>query len=141
MHIIDYRDHTGSSAEKFFKSTLFQSSRLLLGLNCLEPGQTQATHMHADRRPAKRPWQYPRATSDATFPAEGDRTSSRADRAFFNHATPRLSDRLPDHCLGSGYAWGAFVHAQLAAVACSFFVGSLYEEVGVVTEAAHRGQG
>jgi len=42
---------------------------------------------------------------------------------------------------GSGYAWGAFVHAQLAAVACSFFVGSLYEEVGVVTEAAYRGQG
>jgi len=49
MHITDYRDHTGSSAEKFFKSTLFQSSRLLLGLNCLEPGQTQATHTHADQ--------------------------------------------------------------------------------------------
>ena len=49
MYITDYRDHTGSSAEKFFKSTLFQSSRLLLGLNCLEPGQTQATHTHADQ--------------------------------------------------------------------------------------------
>ena len=49
MHMIDYRDHTGSSAEKFFKSTLFQSSRLLLGLNCLEPSQTQATHTHADQ--------------------------------------------------------------------------------------------
>lgn len=49
MHMIDYRDHTGSSAEKFFKSTLFQSSHLLLGLNCLEPGQTQATHTHADQ--------------------------------------------------------------------------------------------
>lgn len=49
MHITDYRDHTGSSAEKFFKSTLFQSSRLLLGLNCLEPGQTQPTHTHADQ--------------------------------------------------------------------------------------------
>ena len=47
MYMIDYRDHTGSSAEKFFKSTLFQSSHLLLGLNCLEPGQTQATHTHA----------------------------------------------------------------------------------------------
>jgi predicted GNAT family acetyltransferase len=42
---------------------------------------------------------------------------------------------------GSGYAWGALVHAQLAAVACSFFVGSGFEEVGVVTEAAYRGQG
>ena len=49
MHMIDYRDHTGSSAEKFFKSTLFESARLLLGLNCLEPGQTQATHTHADQ--------------------------------------------------------------------------------------------
>ena len=49
MHITDYRDHIGSSAEKFFKSTLFQSSHLLLGLNCLSPGQTQATHTHADQ--------------------------------------------------------------------------------------------
>jgi quercetin dioxygenase-like cupin family protein len=49
MYITDYRDHIGSSAEKFFKSTLFQSSHLLLGLNCLEPGQTQATHTHADQ--------------------------------------------------------------------------------------------
>jgi quercetin dioxygenase-like cupin family protein len=49
MPITDYRDHIGSSAEKFFKSTLFQSSHLLLGLNCLEPGQTQATHTHADQ--------------------------------------------------------------------------------------------
>ena len=49
MYITDYRDHIGSSAEKFFKSTLFHSSHLLLGLNCLEPGQTQATHTHADQ--------------------------------------------------------------------------------------------
>jgi quercetin dioxygenase-like cupin family protein len=28
---------------------LFQSSRLLLGLNCLEPSQTQATHAHVDQ--------------------------------------------------------------------------------------------
>jgi len=43
----DYRTHIGSSPDKFFKSTLFQSPRLLLGLNCLEPGQTQAVHAHA----------------------------------------------------------------------------------------------
>ena len=47
MEITDYRIHTGSSAEKFFKSTLFQSPHLLLGLNCLEAGQTQAPHQHA----------------------------------------------------------------------------------------------
>ena len=42
----NYRDHTGSNPDKFFKSTLFKSERLLLGLNCLEPGQEQAVHTH-----------------------------------------------------------------------------------------------
>ncbi len=45
----DYRAHTGSHPGKFFKSTLFQSERLLLGLNCLEPGQTQSAHAHASQ--------------------------------------------------------------------------------------------
>jgi quercetin dioxygenase-like cupin family protein len=44
---LNYRDHTGASPEKFFKSTLAESPRLLLGLNCLEPGQAQAAHTHA----------------------------------------------------------------------------------------------
>jgi mannose-6-phosphate isomerase-like protein (cupin superfamily) len=48
-HVIDYRDHTGANVDKFFKSTLFQSPRLLLGLNCLEPGQEQRAHTHADQ--------------------------------------------------------------------------------------------
>jgi quercetin dioxygenase-like cupin family protein len=43
----DYRDHVGANQTKFFKSTLFQSERLLLGLNCLEPGQEQHVHTHA----------------------------------------------------------------------------------------------
>ncbi len=43
----DYRDHVGAHPTKFFKSTLFQSDRLLLGLNCLEPGQEQHVHTHA----------------------------------------------------------------------------------------------
>jgi quercetin dioxygenase-like cupin family protein len=43
----DYRVFTGANPEKFFKSTLFQSERLLLGLNCLEPGQEQHVHTHA----------------------------------------------------------------------------------------------
>jgi mannose-6-phosphate isomerase-like protein (cupin superfamily) len=42
----DYRVFTGANPEKFFKSTLFQSERLLLGLNCLEPGQEQHVHTH-----------------------------------------------------------------------------------------------
>lgn len=42
-------DHTGSRPEKFYKATLFRSDALLLGLNCLEPGQTQQPHEHEDQ--------------------------------------------------------------------------------------------
>ena len=44
-----YSHHTGSRADKHFKSTLFQSQRLMLGLNCLEPGQSQHAHLHDDQ--------------------------------------------------------------------------------------------
>ena len=46
-YFIDWRDHTGSQPEKFYKTTLWQGERVMVGLNCLEPGQTQATHAHA----------------------------------------------------------------------------------------------
>lgn len=39
--------HSGERAEKFYKTTLFHSETLLLGLNCLEPGQVQSPHDHA----------------------------------------------------------------------------------------------
>ena len=42
-------EHVGVNAEKFYKTTLFQSEALLLGLNCLEPGQVQKPHDHADQ--------------------------------------------------------------------------------------------
>ncbi len=42
-------DHTGMHAGKFYKTTLFHSDTLLLGLNCLEPGQVQPPHAHADQ--------------------------------------------------------------------------------------------
>lgn len=42
-------DHVGVRSDKFYKTTLFRSSALLLGLNCLEPGQTQAPHTHDDQ--------------------------------------------------------------------------------------------
>ncbi len=46
VNFVDYHDQTGSAPEKFFKSTLFQSGHLMLGLNCLDPGQTQSAHSH-----------------------------------------------------------------------------------------------
>ncbi len=42
-------DHAGARPDKFYKTTLFRGDALLLGLNCLEPGQTQAAHDHADQ--------------------------------------------------------------------------------------------
>jgi len=43
---LDWREHTGSQPDKFFKTTLWQSGQLTLGLNCLEPGQIQKVHAH-----------------------------------------------------------------------------------------------
>ena len=43
---LDWREHAGSQPEKFFKTTLWQSDHLTLGLNCLEPGQIQKVHAH-----------------------------------------------------------------------------------------------
>lgn len=45
----DYHQHVGAQPDKFYKATLFESRRLMLGLNCLEPGQMQHTHEHADQ--------------------------------------------------------------------------------------------
>ncbi len=42
-------DFVGTRADKFYKTTLFRSDAMLLGVNCLEPGQTQAAHDHADQ--------------------------------------------------------------------------------------------
>ena len=44
-----FRDHVGTRPEKFYKATLFQGEALMVGLNCLEPGQVQAVHDHADQ--------------------------------------------------------------------------------------------
>jgi mannose-6-phosphate isomerase-like protein (cupin superfamily) len=46
-YFIDWQTHTGSQPEKFYKTTLWQGEHVMVGLNCLEPGQTQATHAHA----------------------------------------------------------------------------------------------
>jgi quercetin dioxygenase-like cupin family protein len=45
----DYRDYIGASTERWFKSTIFLSPNMLVGIDCLEPGQTQPDHQHAGR--------------------------------------------------------------------------------------------
>jgi mannose-6-phosphate isomerase-like protein (cupin superfamily) len=46
-HFLDIRTRTGRSDPKHFKATLVRSPRLMLGVNCLEPGQVQRVHTHA----------------------------------------------------------------------------------------------
>jgi mannose-6-phosphate isomerase-like protein (cupin superfamily) len=43
---IDWREHTGSRTEKFYKATLWEGVHVMVGLNCLEPGQVQNVHAH-----------------------------------------------------------------------------------------------
>lgn len=42
-------NHVGMNENKFYKTTLFSSKALLIGLNCLEPGQVQQPHDHPDQ--------------------------------------------------------------------------------------------
>ncbi len=39
-------EHAAFRPDKMGKSTLFESERLLVGLNCFEPGQEHALHAH-----------------------------------------------------------------------------------------------
>ena len=48
-NFVSYVERVGSLPDKQFKATLFQSGRLMLGLNCLEPGQAQHAHEHHDQ--------------------------------------------------------------------------------------------
>lgn len=41
----------------------------------------------------------------------------------------------------SGKTWGAIVKGKLASVACPFFMGIQYEDLGVATELSYRGRG
>ena len=45
--VIRPADHASYSATKMGKATLFESPRLLVGLNAFEPGQSHALHAHA----------------------------------------------------------------------------------------------
>jgi quercetin dioxygenase-like cupin family protein len=40
-------EHAVFRADKMGKATIFESERILVGLNCFEPGQQHALHAHA----------------------------------------------------------------------------------------------
>jgi mannose-6-phosphate isomerase-like protein (cupin superfamily) len=41
-------EHASFRPDKMGKATLFESPRILVGLNCFEPGQEHALHAHAE---------------------------------------------------------------------------------------------
>ena len=45
-YFLKWQDYVGSVTPKFYKTTLWQAEHVMVGLNCLEPGQTQAVHAH-----------------------------------------------------------------------------------------------
>jgi quercetin dioxygenase-like cupin family protein len=44
--VFDPEEHAVFDAKKMGKATLFQSARLMVGLNCFEPGQEHKLHAH-----------------------------------------------------------------------------------------------
>ena len=46
-NFLNWRDFEGANPEKFFKTTLWQGDHVMVGLNCLEPGQVQTVHAHS----------------------------------------------------------------------------------------------
>src|SRR5882762_5027807 len=45
-YFVDWREHTGANSEKFYKTTLWQGEHVMMGMNCLEPHQSQSVHAH-----------------------------------------------------------------------------------------------
>ncbi len=42
----DYKSSVSYQSNEYFKTTLFENEHLMLGLNCLEPGQITEKHAH-----------------------------------------------------------------------------------------------
>ena len=49
INVTHYTQHIGVQTDKFYKTTLFQAERMMIGLNCLEAGQVQKVHSHQDQ--------------------------------------------------------------------------------------------
>ena len=45
-YFFNWQQHADSKPDKFYKTTLFQGEHIMVGMNCLEPGQTQQAHTH-----------------------------------------------------------------------------------------------
>lgn len=48
LNVTHFGEHTGVREGKHYKATLYEGEYLMVGINCLEPGQVQPVHAHAD---------------------------------------------------------------------------------------------
>ena len=71
--IIRPAGHAAWRADKMGKSTLFESPRLLVGLNAFEPGQSHALHAHAGMDKV-----YQVVEGEGVFLLEGRELAARA---------------------------------------------------------------
>jgi GNAT superfamily N-acetyltransferase len=83
---------------------------------------------------------------DVPAPAHPVRRLGPADAAALERLHPSIawiSETWdgPAGLAASSRAWAAFVDERPIAVACSFYVGSRFEDVGVVTDPDNRGRG
>ena len=70
---IQPRDHAVYSPQKMGKSSIYESPRLLVGLNAFEPGQEHALHAHAGQDKV-----YHVLEGDGVFLLEGRELSMQA---------------------------------------------------------------
>jgi quercetin dioxygenase-like cupin family protein len=71
--IVRPADHAIWRADKMGKSTIFESPRLMVGLNSFEPGQSHALHAHAGMDKV-----YQVIEGEAVFLLEGNELPARA---------------------------------------------------------------
>ena len=45
-NFLNWRDFEGAKPLTFYKTDLWQGEHVMVGLNCLEPGQAQPVHVH-----------------------------------------------------------------------------------------------
>ncbi len=48
-YIKKYTDYVSSSTEKYYKTTLFENEKIMVGLNCFGPGQEMFRHPHSEK--------------------------------------------------------------------------------------------
>ncbi len=46
-YLASIHEHVGSREDKHHKATLFRGDHLMVGVNCLDPGQVQPVHDHS----------------------------------------------------------------------------------------------